>query len=261
MSTASTTAESPTSVSSKRQSELERYFGADLKAQWNEPTPIPLDYLTVIATQSGDLQAKLLLHGRLYLTPYHLCFRSNILGYKTETIHPLKKLRSVKKGTTAKWIQNAVYIIEDDHEGEEYIGYGSLADRNAMFDSIRDCWKVVSPEKYEAWLARGSSEQLVNGTNEEKDVDEEGGAVVASSGEDAVVKGTVAAKTTQCTGEDHLDELAIDTVVGIPLDQLYQLVYQNRDFIEDFYKNDKGLTGTCTAYFGLDIKLTPRSQD
>lgn len=242
-STASSQFESPTSVSSKRQKELEKHFGDDLIAQWSEPGPVPPDYLTVIATQSGDLQAKVLLHGRLYLTPYHLCFRSNILGYKTETIHPLSKLRSLKKGTTAKWIQNAIYIIEDDHEGDDYIGYGSLADRNAMFDSIKECWKIVAPEKHDAWTTRGSAETLGGDDEGEPSVREKETAQASTSAPAGSSGEKESVETTECTGEDHFDELAIDTVVGISLDQLYKLLYHNRDFIEDFYKNDKGLTG------------------
>lgn len=225
-------------VSAKRQDELERYFGAELRKQCPD---IPAqDLLTVIATQSGDLQAKVLLHGRLYLTSHHLCFRSNILGYKTETIHSLADLRSVKKGTTAKWIQNAVYIIEDHHGTGDYIGYGSLADRDALYASIVECWKFSAPQRYAAWVDRASDECLVESA-EEGTADTQGTASTSRAKEGEDLDSLVS--TTQCTGEDHLSEVALDTVVGMPLEDLYNLVYHNREFMEDFYTNDKGLTG------------------
>ncbi|WVR08380.1 hypothetical protein IAU60_005435 [Kwoniella sp. DSM 27419] len=223
------------SVSPKRQDELERYFGKELKGL--RDGPLPEDYLTVVMTQSADLQAKVLLHGRLYLTPYHLCFRSNILGYKTETIHPLTRLTSVRKGTTAKWIQNAVYIIEEDHQEGDYIGYGSMADRDAMFQSIVECWKVVAPERHQAWLSNGSQDTLVM---EDRDV----GGEVKGEAVDHPASSESKIQSTKCSGEGHLDELAIDTVIPIPLDQLFNLVYHNRAFIEEFYKVDKGLTAS-----------------
>lgn len=213
-------------VSSKRQEEFHRYFGDQLQRLHPD---LPLEeLLTVVATQSGDLQAKLLLHGRLYLTKHHLCFRCNILGYKRETVHPLTGIKSVKRGTTAKWIQNAVYVIEDDHEDGDYTGYGSLADRDAMYESIVDCWKKAAPERHSEWMERGSEEELVPPAG----IQEEEETPVA---------------TTQCTGKDHLEETALDTVVGMPLDKLYELVYQDREFIEAFYTQDKGLTGKSSV--------------
>lgn len=217
-------ASSVSEVASKRHEEFQRYFGARLL---DENPGVPAEeLLTVVATQSGDLQAKLLLHGRVYLTRHHLCFRCNILGYKRETIHPLTGIRSVKRGTTAKWIQNAVYVIEDGHELGDYTGYGSMADRDAMYESILECWKMAAPERYTDWMDRGSEDELIPS----KSVEEE-------EGEDEPVA------TTQCSGEDHLGEVALDTVVGMPLDKLYRLVYHDREFIEAFYTRDKGLTG------------------
>lgn len=214
-------------VSAKRQEEFERYFAEEIRKEY--PSSPPADLLTVIATQSGDLQAKVLLHGRLYLTPHHLCFRSNILGYKTETIHPLDRLTSVRKGTTAKWIQNAVYIIEDSHGAGDYIGYGSLADRDAMFANIVEQWKAKAPARHTAWVDRGSTETLVQPEEEIKDA--------------SMLEEALPVSTTECSGKDHLAEVALDTIIAMPLDKLYNLVYQDQDFMEDFYINDKGLTG------------------
>lgn len=232
LSVASTSSRCP----AKRQDELEKHFGTIIERSFSSGN-IPPDCLTLLATQSGDLQAKVLLHGRLYLTPYHLCFRSNILGFKTEKIHPLKGITSVRKGTTAKWIQNAVYIIEGNDE-EDYTGYGSLGDRDAMYDSIVECWKAVAPERYSTWLDRGSVDTLVD----EQATPGDDASAPVEAGHDTEAGATA----TECTGDGHFDELAIDTTIPIPLEQLFNLVYHNQAFIEDFYKNDKGLTGGFT---------------
>jgi len=228
-------------ASAKRQEEFERFFGNAIDKAFG-PGEMPDDYLTLIETQSCDLQAKVLLHGRLYLTPHHLCFRSNILGYKTEKIHPLKGITSVRKGTTAKWIQNAVYVIEGNDE-EDYVGYGSLGDRDAMYDNIIDNWKAEVPEVYSAWLEKGSVDTLV----EEQATPGDDPDAPVEAGHDP----NAGVTATKCTGEDHFDELAIDTTIPIPMEQLYNLVYHNQEFMEDFYKNDKGLTGKAVRRLGF----------
>ncbi|KAK4688963.1 hypothetical protein P7C73_g1141, partial [Tremellales sp. Uapishka_1] len=231
------TAESLLGVNPKRQTEFERLFTEPLRRE-----DAPADYLEVVATQSGDLQAKILLHGRLYLTRYHLCFRSNILGYVTENIHALKDITSVEKGTTAKWIQNAVYVVADG----EQLGYGSLADRDALYETLVECWRTEAPERYEAMMDSIQGEALVEtahvetGEDETTEVDEAGGVTDV--------------KQTKCSGE-HFDELAIDTTFPLPLDQLFNLLYHNRDFLLEFYENDKGHTGKFSSDAPLMIDV------
>jgi hypothetical protein len=110
--------------------------------------------LTVLQTQSADLQASVLLHGRLYLTRYHLCFRSNICGYVTEKIHDLRDIISVERSTTAKWIQNAVSIELDTTSDEKVLGYGSMGDREAMYIGLVEVWKERAPERYSTYMER-----------------------------------------------------------------------------------------------------------
>lgn len=225
---ASSITSSHSAVSSKRQDEFERYFRERLAGEEAD--------LTVIATQSADLQAKLLLHGRLYLTRSHLCFRSNILGYLTESIHPLKDIVSVAKGTTAKWIQNAVYISVQGPDTVEVINYGSLGDREALFEVLVDCWKLAAPERHASWLDEISDG---NGQGEEKPDDTatlDGG----ETGEDV--------KHTRCSG-DHYDEVALDAKFPMNPEQLYELLYRNEQFIREFYETDKELTGEATLAY------------
>ncbi|WVF72553.1 hypothetical protein IAT40_007370 [Kwoniella sp. CBS 6097] len=236
----STIASSTTSilgeVSLKRQAEFERYFGDQLRSL--APGQIPPDYLTVLETQSADLQAKVLLHGRLYLTPYHLCFRSNILGYKTEYIHALDKLVSVEKGTTAKWIQNAIYVCLDDETiDEKQLGYGSMKDRDSMYASVVECWKVVAPERYKAYAERPEV------TLDPEDVDEAGSDTSQEAASDTTsTTGGLEVKQTMCTEEGHLKDIALDVTFPVTLDQVYNLIYHNQEFIMEFYQVDQKLT-------------------
>ena len=215
-------------VTPKRQADFEKNFG-------KEVGPVPLD---VIATQSCDFQASILLHGRLYLTSTHLCFRSNILGYLTEKIHPLKDVIAIQKGTTAKWIQNAVYVVtkdESDPEGVQF-GYGSLADRDDLYSCLMECWKLEAPQACEAMLAKERQAELA------AEEVSSAGAVDEKSIEETVDTHS-SIKVTECTGADHLDEVAIDIKFPIGLEDLHHLLYRNGEFMMDFYANEKELTG------------------
>lgn len=293
VSTASTSASSTISTSSgvvsdKRQAEFQKHFGDDLE-------PLFDDSFDVLATQSTDLQSSVLIHGRLYLTRHHLCFRANILGIVTKKIHPLKDVVQVEKGTTAKWIQNAVYIYM---EGEErYVGYGSLGDRDAMYDDIVAAWKLEAPERYEAAQAAERADTDagggVSGAVDKSETSTLNGIpasdaavalpttavastapatapstatapVPASASAPAPSKSTAATaskstspataaatppvKHTSDSGE-HYKEVAIDTVFHMTMDEVFNLVYRNREFIMDFYTREQKLTGGSAVIF------------
>ncbi|ORX38733.1 hypothetical protein BD324DRAFT_622133 [Kockovaella imperatae] len=201
-------------VRRKRQSDFERIFGSQVGQD-----------VEVLATQSCDWQSNILLHGRLYLTRTHLCFRSNILGYVTEHVHPLADVVALERGTTAKWIQNAVYVnIKDESDPDGiHFGYGSLKDRDAMYETIFENWKAVAPDRVEAMQTRRKEAASMMGSSESNETGAAG--VVRSEG----------------TGECYA-ELAIDTQFPIPLEELYKLLYHNDEFIHDFMTNDKKLT-------------------
>jgi hypothetical protein len=276
-------------VSQKRQDEFEKYFADKLNAEYGEDD---VD-LTVLATQSADYQGKVLIHGRLYLTASHLCFRSNILGFRTERIHRLKNVTSVKKGTTAKWIQNAIYVAVDDGSANRersgsssgkqpaasvsassaaedgangsgdvangVAGYGSLGDREAMYESVLNCWRIEAPERYNDMMEHLAEDadateeeeagegERANGEDEETSV--EGDAEESSGSADSVTaRGSTDTKPevkhTECTGE-HLKELALDAKVPLTPEKLYQLIYQTPEFTQEFYEKDQKLTGGC----------------
>jgi hypothetical protein len=138
-------------IPTNRQNDFEKLFGNQLQPPKGEDTP---DFYTVCQTQSADLQASVLLHGRLYLTRYHLCFRSNICGYVTEKIHDLRDIVSVERSTTAKWIQNAISLTLDTESDEKVVGYGSMGDREAMYAGVMELWKLRAPDRYSTYMDR-----------------------------------------------------------------------------------------------------------
>ncbi|WWD18868.1 hypothetical protein CI109_103323 [Kwoniella shandongensis] len=229
-------------VSTKRQEDFEKHFGERLQADRLNVDADDADFLTVTQTQSADLQSSILLHGRLYLTRYHLCFRSNILGAVTERIHPLRDVVDVEKGTTAKWIQNAVYVKALVNGERVHHGYGSMADRDAMFDQIVEWWRIQAPEKYDEFV-KAHDIPVVEA--------KEGNSTVTLAAVPELSPDTDASdvKHTEGTG-DHLKEVAIDAKIPLPLEQAYNLIYHNNDFAQHFYVNVKKLTGDWQSEAG-----------
>ncbi|WRT66048.1 uncharacterized protein IL334_003000 [Kwoniella shivajii] len=232
-STLTTSSTNVKAVSPKRQADFEKIFGDKLLAE-NGLDSQEADFLEVTQTQSADLQSTILIHGRLYLTRYYLCFRANILGVITERIHPLKNVVAVEKGTTAKWIQNAVYV-KVDVEGEVvHYGYGSMADRDTMYAQTVEWWSVQAPERYESWIISSTSEEERTTPTAGMDPIMENDTVKDASLTDA--------KHTYGTGE-RLKELAIEEKIPLDLEQAYQLLYHNAEFTNHLYVNVKKLTG------------------
>lgn len=245
------------SVSPKRQLEFERYFRDQLALAGDRVGP---DDLTVVATQSADLQAKILIHGRLYLTPSYLCFRANILGFKTEKIHRIRDMVVVEKSTTAKWIQNAVSITmekgeqgetpenEDDTTGRVF-GYGSMADRDAMYEQLASFWKQLRPERFEQHQRKRAESvaRRAAATRDEEldpikeDVDGAEAKDTASDSGSETADEATGAKETKDSGERY-KETALDVKLPVKPLALFNLIYHNDEFLMDFLKNVQQLT-------------------
>jgi len=254
-------ASTASSVPSKRQRDFEKLFGPQLRPF--RETERPMDFLTVLQTQSADLQASVLLHGRLYLTAYHLCFRSNIVGYVTEKIYDLKDISAVERSTTAKWIQNAVSLtaVEQDSGEEVVVGYGSMGDREAMFEQLTEVWRNRAPEKYGSFQERKEKErvQAEKAKAEESEPRTSTSTIRPSATTRTSSSSTTSSvskpngnsggrdrsesevKHTKPSGEKY-DELAIDTKIPIPMKQLFDLLYHNKDFHKDFLEVRQKLT-------------------
>lgn len=265
-------------IPSNRQNDFEKLFGPHLQPHRGEDTP---DFFTVCQTQSADLQASVLLHGRLYLTRYHLCFRSNICGYVTEKIHDLRDIVSVERSTTAKWIQNAISLTLDTESDEKVVGYGSMADRDAMYAGVVEVWKLRAPERFSSWQAtqaakgdgdadllgdskmsqskrnRSATTSTQSGTSKYADIEarhrhrastaagelEHGQAASPKKAAGHIAEEQEGGlQETECSGQ-HYDELALDTTVGVKMEQLYNLMYHNPEFGKFFLEGKQKLTG------------------
>jgi hypothetical protein len=266
-STTDSIASTASSVPSKRQRDFETLFGPQLRPR--RLTERPADFLTVLQTQSADLQASVLLHGRLYLTSYHLCFRSNIVGYITEKIYPLSEVVKVERSTTAKWIQNAVSVTFVNEQGEdEVVGYGSMGDREAMYEMLMDTWKERAPERHAAFIkkeekakaaeaeeerkastntVRPTEEELADKPASDKDKPKAEGAGDEGEGEGGRPRSKSEVKHSEESGEGY-DQEALDTKIPIPMDQLFNLLYHNKEFHMDFLKNKQKLTGESGSF-------------
>jgi hypothetical protein len=259
----------------KRQSDFEKLFSHQLKP--TEGEIVPDDFYTVVHTQSADLQASVLLHGRLYLTRYHICFRSNIMGYVTENIHDLKEITSVEKSTTAKWIQNAVSITLDTKEDDKAIGYGSMGDRDAMYACLMEVWKDRAPDRWSAHVEKSEAQNAdadpgsgaavrqrsattatKSGNPKEEDTTGRHRSATAAgrldhdetAQDDDAEEGSATtgeAKETKCSGE-HFDEVALDTTLPVQMEQLFKLMYHTPEFGQDFLQNKQKLTGKLCLF-------------
>ncbi|OCF71452.1 hypothetical protein I204_07510 [Kwoniella mangroviensis CBS 8886] len=247
----------------QRQTEFEKNFTKrmDLEplasfkdpASPSESLTLPDDYMTILATQAADLQSSILIHGRLCLTRYHLCFRSNIIGIITMKVHALSDVTSIRKGTTAKWIQNAIYVrvLEVDDEGnqeEQHYGYGSLWNRDSLYDALMDCWKVRAPERYAEF---SNKEAMENGEVESDESEDEEDQEVDSSGPQL--------RRTTGSGEEY-KELALNVKIPLELEQTYNLLYHNDPFTTDFYVNEKKLTDLKISDWVEDEETGERSR-
>ena len=106
----------------------------------------------VIDDFSCAIQKSILLHGRLYVTQSHLCFYSNIFGFRTEIKLAFPDITSLRKKHTVLVVPNALEIRTEDRS---YL-FASFAFRDQAFRMISELWNIhrrVSPRN-----SRGSSQ-------------------------------------------------------------------------------------------------------
>jgi hypothetical protein len=209
------------------------------------------------------------------------------MGYVTERVHDLRDIIWVERSTTAKWIQNAVSIGVDTDLDDKVIGYGSMADREAMYTGLMEVWKERAPERYSQFLERretksamdadlaGAATRHRSATTATKsgvphDIETAGrhrsATATAKLGQDKPTTKTeegiteeeeheddhtgsqeVEGKETECCGE-HFGEVALDTTLSVEIDQLFNLMYHNEEFGQDFLKNKQKLTGEFAPF-------------
>ena len=85
---------------------------------------------------SCALSKDFLYQGRLYITTAHLCFNSNILGWKSRDVIPFKKVTFLDKTSTAGLFPNAISI----EVKEETLRFTNFISRDKSFDIMKEVW-------------------------------------------------------------------------------------------------------------------------
>ncbi|KAJ1559496.1 hypothetical protein HK405_010422 [Cladochytrium tenue] len=75
----------------------------------------------------------ILQQGKMYLTPHHICFFANILGYQTKIVIPLETVLSIERAKTAMIIPNAIEINTMDRSHF----FTSFISREAAFANLQ----------------------------------------------------------------------------------------------------------------------------
>ena len=83
------------------------------------------------------LSASILLQGIMFISEQRLCFKSNIIGFKTAIVLPWAEIRSIEKRFTAMVIPNAIEVTIVD--GTSHL-FTSLLSRDYTYDLIEALW-------------------------------------------------------------------------------------------------------------------------
>ncbi|CAM9589539.1 unnamed protein product, partial [Choristocarpus tenellus] len=81
---------------------------------------------------SCAVEGRLLLHGRMYVTSFCVCFYSNLFGFEKTMKIPFSHMHCITKEKTALFIPNAIAIITSKNE---YI-FRSFWDREDAFRTL-----------------------------------------------------------------------------------------------------------------------------
>ncbi|AGO12762.1 AaceriADR294Cp [[Ashbya] aceris (nom. inval.)] len=98
----------------------------------------------------------ILLQGRLYISTEHICFYSNILGYVSVVVIPLKEVVQIEKKNTAGIFPNAIAI----HTLQKKYVFASFISRDTTFDLITNVWNQI---------ILGPNASKTNSTHDDKD--------------------------------------------------------------------------------------------
>lgn len=85
---------------------------------------------------SCALSRDFLYQGRLYISERSLCFNSNILGWVSKDIIPMKDIRYLEKTSAAGLFPNAI-LIETDNEK---VQFNNFLSREQTFNLIKEVW-------------------------------------------------------------------------------------------------------------------------
>lgn len=91
---------------------------------------------TLIADYSCALSKDILVQGKMYLSQNYICFNSNILGWVTNLVVPVREIIQIEKKSTAVLFPNGMVIRTLHHK---YV-FATFLSRDTTFDLITRVW-------------------------------------------------------------------------------------------------------------------------
>lgn len=117
---------------------------------------------------SCALSRDFLYQGRLYISERSLCFNSNILGWVSKDILPMKDIRYLEKTSAAGLFPNAI-LIETDNEK---VQFNNFISREQTFCLIKEVWSknlIFADLDKDTFLTKDQNDDLQNGKRTSND--------------------------------------------------------------------------------------------
>jgi len=136
----------------------------------------------------------------------------------------------IEKGIESKLQQDVIRIILKGRNGEDSVTYGSLVDGDGLYRVMMDVWQggvSKSPVVNDGTMSAMESEEIL-GDDSPARIETRGAANITQD--------------NPPIPNNHLEEIAIDTIIRAPVDKVYNLVYHTPEFINNAYKKDKKLS-------------------
>ncbi|EMG45614.1 YSP2 Membrane-anchored lipid-binding protein YSP2 [Candida maltosa Xu316] len=118
----------------------------------------------------------ILVQGKMYLTDHFICFNSNILGWVTNLIIPLREVIQIEKKSTAVLFPNGM-VIRTLHQ--KYV-FATFLSRDSTFDLITNVWHRVllensdiDPKKLQATIERKRKRAISNASRDDDGDDDD----------------------------------------------------------------------------------------
>ncbi|RGB39488.1 GRAM domain-containing protein [Rhizophagus diaphanus] len=159
---------------------------------------------------------KILSHGMMFISLYHICFHSNILGWVTNIVIPFSEIKEIEKKMTAYVIPNAIQITTKD---SKYF-FASFLSRDTVYELL------MKIKNYS------------NSTNECCDSDSDPVNSNDNTCNETVKKYVKRETICDCLkNNQHYDHVIIDTKFKGTIEKVYNLLYTS-GFIPEFLKEN-----------------------
>lgn len=93
---------------------------------------------------SCALNRDFLIQGRVYITPLHICFNSNLLGWITSLVINIRDIVSIEKTSTAGLFPNGMCF----HLEKEKHYFASFISRDTTFNFLEIVWHIAKESEY-----------------------------------------------------------------------------------------------------------------